>query len=245
MTDDSSNIRENWSQVDSNLHSVRRQLQLAKTAEDFQAVGVLSRETIISLGQAVLNDTLTKQLPGVSNTDAEEILAKYFEIGLPRSSNESLRHYSKSCLSLAKSLQHMRNVSYVEAELCTEACAHLVLLVRIIFFEQLAPPMERFRHARSASAESRFITSWVFAHFDEHPVAKENGFKIKGFMFQGSEVSLIAERSTQRYTVTIHQPYWWKGANRLSAEALIDELMVQLLTQLDKEHFKRTGQPPA
>lgn len=238
-------ITEEWHRVDQNLHSVRRQLQVAKTAEDFQGVGVLSRETIISLGQAVFNDSLSTQLPGVSRTDVEEILSKYFELTLSGSAKTELRAYCKSSLKLAVALQHMRNASYTEAELCTESCAHLVMLVRILYFEQTSPPYERFRHLRSASAESEFISSWLFAHFDSHPVAKDNGFSLKGVMFQGPEVVIQAMRHDQQYLARLYYPYWWKGASRISADSLIDELIVRLLTELDKEQFRRTGQPPA
>ncbi len=238
-------VSEEWHHVDQNLHSLRRQLQVAKTEEDFQTVGVLSRETIISLGQAVLDESLRTQLPGVSQTDAEEIVSKYFGLKLSGSSNIELRAYCKSSLKLAVALQHMRNASYTQAELCTEACAHLVMLVRILYFEQTSPPNQRFRHLKSASAESEFITSWVFAHFDSHPVAKVNGFTLKGVMFQGPEVVIQAMRNNQEYVVTLYYPYWWRGANRISADSLIDEVIVRLLTELDKEHFKRVGQPPA
>jgi hypothetical protein len=208
-------------------------------------VGVLSRETIISLGQAVLDDSLKARLPSISPTDAEEILSKYFEVRLAGASNEELRAYAKSCLRLSLALQHMRNASYIEAELCTESCAHLVMLVRILYFEQTSPPNERLRHSTSASAESEFITSWMFAHFDSHPVAKANGFTLKGVMFQGLEVIIQTIKSNQPYVTTLYKPYWWRGANRISADSLMDEVIVRLLTELDKEHFKRTGQPPA
>ncbi len=234
-----------WHRVDQNLHSLRRQLQVAKTEKDFQTVGVLSRETIISLGQAVLNESLNEKPLAVSKTDAEQILSKYFELRCPGSSNAGLRTYCKSCLKLANALVHIRNASYTEAEICTEACAHLVMLVRILYFEETSPPNQRFRHLKSASAESEFMTSWVFAHFDSHPVAKDNGFTLKGVTFQGPEVIIQAIRNNQEYVVTLYYPYWWRGANRISADSLIDEVVVRLLTELDKEHFKQTGQPPA
>ncbi len=238
-------ISEEWLRVDQNLHSLRRQLQISKTEEDFQTVGVLSRETVISIGQAVFDEALKAQLPNIGPTDAGRILSKYFEIRLPGRPNEELRGYSKASLRLALALQHMRNASYVEAELCTEASAHLVMLVRILHFEQTSPPNKRFRHYMSASAEGEFITSWLFAHFDSHPVAKSNGFSLKGVMFQGPEVVIQAARNNQHYVITLYKPYWWRDANRISADSLMDEVIVGLLTELDKEHFIRTGQPPA
>jgi hypothetical protein len=121
----------------------------------------------------------------------------------------------------------------------------LVSLVRILSFKEVAPPNKRFRRPTFASAEAEFITSWIFANFDIHPVAKDHGLILKGFQFQGPEIILQAKRQNRDYIVSLRRPNWWKSANRVSADRLLDELLIQLLTELDKEHFVKSGQTPA
>ena len=238
-------MSENWFRVDRHLHSVRKHLQAADTEEDFQAVGNLCRETIRALGKAVLTDSLRDSLPGVSNTDASQILTAYFQQEYQGGANEELRSYIKACLKLANALVHQQHPSYVEAELCVEACAHLVLLVRVLAFKEEAPPNKRFRPSAFASAEAEFMISWISAHFNIHPVAKDHGFTFTGLRFQGPEILLHARRQEREYVVLLQRPYWWKSASRVSADRLLDELLIQLLTELDKEHFEKSGQPPA
>ena len=238
-------ISDEWHRVDGNLWSARRRLQTAENEEDFQAVGVLCRETVISLGRAVFDERLSTSLSKVSSTDAKTILAKYFDLELPGSSNQELRSYAKSCLSLANSLQHNRAATYTQAELCIEACAHLVVIVRILFFKEVSAPYRRFRPRVFASAESDFMTTCVLDAFNTHPVAKGRGLTWKGLVFQGPEITLLVTKDNRDHAITLHHPYWWRGANRLSADMLLDEFLVRLLTELEKEDFIKSGQPPA
>ena len=234
-----------WFNVDQHLWSTRRRLQLAETEEDFQSVALLCRETVLSLAQAVLGEMNSSASQAMSNQKAKQILADYFKRELPESSNKELRSYADSCLNLANALQHSPTTTCTQAELCTEACAHLVMIARILAFKETAPPNKRFRLPAFASAESEFIASWVFANFDAHPIAKSFGFTLKGFQYHGAEILIQVIHQNKEYLVSLHHPYWWKGANRVSADRLIDDILVKLLTQLDKEHFAKTGQPPA
>ena len=111
-----------WMKVDRNLHSVRTRLQTSDNEEDFQTVGLLCRETIVSLGRAMLVLEFKGSLPETSGTDAKEILSAYFDKELPGSGNKALRSFAKSCLVLANDVAHRPNASYLHSELCTEAC---------------------------------------------------------------------------------------------------------------------------
>lgn len=238
-------MSDNWFRVEQNLFSVRRRLQTAETIEDFQTVGTLCRETIISLGQAILTDRFSDSLPEVSNTDAKLILLHYFQIELEGSSNSQFRAYLKSCYDLANALQHHRSANYTQAELCTEACANLVSMVRILFFKETSPPNQRFRPPIFASAEAEFVTTWIFENFDDHPVSKRHGFTLKGFQFDGPVITTQVMKQSHEYTVSFERTNWSKGAGRASADRLLDEIIIRLLTELDKEHFTKTGQTPA
>src|SRR5260221_13965170 len=118
-------------------------------------------------------------------------------------------------------------------------------MVRILFFKETSPPNQRFRPSIFASAEVEFVTTWIFDNFNDHLVAKRNGFTLKGFWHNGPIITVQVIKQSHEYTVSFERTNWWKGANRASADRLLDEIIVRLLTELDREHFTKTGQTPA
>jgi hypothetical protein len=62
---------------------VRKRLETATTEEQFQAVGLLCRETLVSLAQAVYDAQLHPNLDGVtpSDADAKRMLEAYMGDG--------------------------------------------------------------------------------------------------------------------------------------------------------------------
>src|SRR5262249_16421051 len=68
-----------WPRVDRNVTEIRKRLETASTEEQFQAVGLLCRETLISLAQAVYDAKAHPTLDGVtvSETDAKRMLEAY------------------------------------------------------------------------------------------------------------------------------------------------------------------------
>ena len=102
--------------------------------EQFQAVGLLCREVLISLAQTVFDPELHPPLDGVgaSETDAKRMLDRYLAIEVIGSSNALARKQAKGALQLANELQHRRTASFREAALCAEATASLTNLIAII-----------------------------------------------------------------------------------------------------------------
>jgi hypothetical protein len=123
-----------WERVDRNLNKIIKSFSTAKNEEDFQGLGLLCREAIISLAQAVYDPALHESVDGVipSETDAKRMLENYIASELSNGSNEELRRYSKDCFQLAVTLQHKRNANYREAALCVEAIRSLVNIIGII-----------------------------------------------------------------------------------------------------------------
>ena len=68
-----------WAKVDRALGEIRKRPEEASTEEQFQAVGLLCRETLISLGQTVYDPARHKPVDGVepSPTDAKRMLEGY------------------------------------------------------------------------------------------------------------------------------------------------------------------------
>jgi len=123
-----------WERVDRNTDKVVQSLATAKDEEDFQTVGFLCREVLISLAQVVYDPSVHSSFDGVkpSETDAKRMLENYIASELSGSSQEELRRYVKSAYNLAVFLQHKRNAGFKEAALCTEATRSLINSIAII-----------------------------------------------------------------------------------------------------------------
>ena len=123
-----------WPRVDRGIYEIRRSLEQAKTEEQFQAVGLLCREVLISLAQVVYDPERHPPLDGVrpSDTDAERMLDGYVGAELQGGSNEGVRRHAKAALSLANNLQHHRTANRREAALCAEATTSVVNIAAII-----------------------------------------------------------------------------------------------------------------
>lgn len=123
-----------WQKVDRQLQEVRMYLDAADSEEQCQAVGLLCREVLISVGQAVFDPNKHKSLDGIipSSTDAGRLLDSIFETELHGGPNEEARAHAKASLRLALALQHKRTADYQTAALCAEATVSVVNLLAVI-----------------------------------------------------------------------------------------------------------------
>ena len=123
-----------WQRVDRALSKARAQLETASAEEDCQAIGLLCREVIISLAQAVYDPMIHESLDGVkpSETDANRMLEAYITHVFPGASNKEVRAHHRASLALALNLQHRRTATRQLAALCVEATASTTAVVSII-----------------------------------------------------------------------------------------------------------------
>lgn len=122
-----------WERVDRNVDKIIASLDQAKHEEEFQAVGFLCRECLISLAQSVFDPTKHIPADGIqpSKTDAYRMLEGYFSCEFPGPKNEALRKHAKAALILANNLQHQRTARQIDAALCSEATRTVVNIVAI------------------------------------------------------------------------------------------------------------------
>jgi hypothetical protein len=122
-----------WARVDRSIDAIRARLETARNEEEFQTVGLLCRETLISLAQAVFDPSVHQPSDGASpsETDANRMLEAYFASMLEGSSNEAARKHVKAALTLANELQHRRTATFRNAALCAEATRTVVNIVAI------------------------------------------------------------------------------------------------------------------
>jgi len=123
-----------WPRVDRGIYEIRRSLEQAEPEEQFQAVGLLCRETLISLAQVVYDPQRHQSVDNVepSETDAKRMLDAYIAVELSGGPNEGVRRHAKAALALANDLQHHRTADYRQAALCAEATTSVVNLIAII-----------------------------------------------------------------------------------------------------------------
>lgn len=122
-----------WPRVDRTVGEIRGRLAAAETEEQFQAVGLLCREAIISLAQAVHDPGRHPPLDATppSETDAKRLLEAFVAAELSGASSEVRRH-ARASYDLAVHLQHKRTAAFREAALCVEATTSLINAIAII-----------------------------------------------------------------------------------------------------------------
>jgi hypothetical protein len=123
-----------WERVDRGFTKARGQLEKSSAEEDFQGVGLLCREVIISLAQAVYDPALHGSLDGVtpSLTDANRMLEAYVHHVFPGESYKEVRAHARASLALALNLQHRRTATRQLAALCVEATGSTTAVISII-----------------------------------------------------------------------------------------------------------------
>jgi AbiJ-like protein len=123
-----------WQKVDRQLQEVRLRLDTANSEEQYQAVGLLCREVLISVAQEVYDQSSHPSPDGIapSRTDANRMLEAIFNAELPGAANEEARRYAKAALQLALALQHKRTADFRMAALCAEATSSVVNMLAVL-----------------------------------------------------------------------------------------------------------------
>ncbi len=123
-----------WDRVDRSIYEMKKCLSTAVNEEQFQAIGVLGRETIITVAQQVFDVNVHKTDDGIipSKTDAKRMLDAYISYRLSGASNDALRKFSKTSIDLSNKLTHDRTATYETAEMCIIAVTATANLVRAL-----------------------------------------------------------------------------------------------------------------
>lgn len=123
-----------WEKVDRQLEEVRLRLDRAESEEQYQAVGLLCREALISAAQEAYDADRHPSQDGVapSDTDAGRMFESVFSAELRGSANEEARAHARAALRLALALQHKRMADFRMAALCAEATSSVINLVAVL-----------------------------------------------------------------------------------------------------------------
>jgi hypothetical protein len=123
-----------WPRVDRGMEKVISVLESARDEEDYQSIGFLCREVLISVAQAVYDPDLHPPVDDIvpSKTDAKRMLESFIAKELSGQTNEYHRHYAKSACRLADHVQHRRTADFRTAALCAEATRAVVNMTAIM-----------------------------------------------------------------------------------------------------------------
>lgn len=125
-----------WNRINRTVLKIKQSSGLAKNEEDFQQIGLLCREVIISLAQAVYNPIVhgTKDEKGIEigKTDAVRMIGNYINVRLAGSSNEELRAYARATNKLSNLLTHKRDAEKQDMLLSVSATIALINFIGIL-----------------------------------------------------------------------------------------------------------------
>lgn len=123
-----------WMKVDRQLQEMRLRLDTAGTEEQYQSVGLLCREALISVAQEVFDPSRHPHIDDVkpSTTDARRMLEAIFSAELGGESNDEARRHAKTAVNLALALQHKRMADFRTAALCAEGTWSVVNMLAIV-----------------------------------------------------------------------------------------------------------------
>ena len=123
-----------WERVDRTVEEMKMRLEVANTEEQFQAIGMLGRETIITVAQQVFDRTLHKTEDGVepNETDAKRMLDAFLGYELSGASNERIRKFAKDAVDMANQLTHDRMATKRDASMCLTSVTSVAYLIKLI-----------------------------------------------------------------------------------------------------------------
>ena len=125
-----------WRRVDQTMARIRELLTTASTEEHFLEVGVLCRNGLISVAQAVFDarqhPPLPNDKPDFSDTDVKPMLARYVASECPGASSQEVRKCVNSAVDLANKVTHGRSSVHRDAALCAQATFNVIGLVALI-----------------------------------------------------------------------------------------------------------------
>lgn len=122
-----------WERVDRSISEMKTRFEIADNEEQFQAIGMLGRETLITIAQQVFDASKHPTLDGVesSTTDAKRMLEAYLQSELSDSS-EKARKFARSAVDLGNQLTHDRTATKRDASICLVSVTAVASLIKLI-----------------------------------------------------------------------------------------------------------------
>lgn len=127
---------DDWDRIKRTVSKIQRDSTTACNEEDYQSIGLLCREVIISLAQVVYSPTLHGSIDDngveIGKTDSVRMIGNYIQFKLSGKENEELRAYAKNTNKLANLLTHKRNATKKDVLLAVSSTIALINFIGII-----------------------------------------------------------------------------------------------------------------
>ena len=123
-----------WDRVDRTIYEMKQRLAVASVEEQFQAIGMLGREALITIAQQVFDKEKHKTEDGIipSDTDAKRMLDAFISFTLQGTANERQRKFAKASVDLANQLTHDRMAILGDAQICLTAVSAVASIIHIL-----------------------------------------------------------------------------------------------------------------
>lgn len=127
---------DDWERIQRTVEKIKQERKIAKDEEDFQEIGLLCRDVILSLAKAVYNPLIhgetDEQGTKIGSADSVRMLANYINYSLHGGDNKILRQYAKATNDMANQLTHKRTATKKEMLLVVSATMALINLIGIL-----------------------------------------------------------------------------------------------------------------
>lgn len=122
-----------WKRVDRAIDEMKNRLEVAQTEEQFQAVGMIGRETLITISQQVYDADKHPTLDGViaSKSDTKRMLEAFLKQEL-KDTSEKARKFTRAAVDLGNQLTHDRGATKTEATMCLISIQSIAALIKTI-----------------------------------------------------------------------------------------------------------------
>ncbi len=125
-----------WDRIKRAVVKIKQDSVTARIEEDFQQIGLLCREVIISLAQAVfrpeVHGAIDEEGKTIGKTDANRMISNYLTYKLAGSSNQEIRAYAKNTNKLANQLTHKRDASRKDMLMAVSATIALINFIGVL-----------------------------------------------------------------------------------------------------------------
>ena len=125
-----------WDRINRTVVKIKQDSVTARMEEDFQQIGLLCREIIISLAQAVflpeVHGAVDEEGKTIGKTDANRMISNYLSYRLAGSSNQEIRTYAKNTNKLANLLTNKRDASRKDMLMAVSATIALINFIGIL-----------------------------------------------------------------------------------------------------------------
>jgi hypothetical protein len=117
--------------LDRTIREIKYRFSEARNEEQFQAIGVLCRDALISLALLAYSPDKHRVFCDVdpSKTDSKRMIEAFIQGELSGSSNETMRRYAKAANDLANELTHKRTATKKDTVICVNASFSVINMV--------------------------------------------------------------------------------------------------------------------